>query len=153
MLQRHGDPLYADKKRVGGTTPGTQARRGYVAVTVGAALNFPPPATSPTVEKSDAPHRAAFAAQGKRGNGRNRREWEHRRIVKAKRGEVVHHIDLVPTNNDPINLHVFRSAAAHARAHRSLERAAAQLLHVGLLEFDRETGLYRPTGFSAPARK
>lgn len=108
------------------------------------------PATDAQIEKKDASHkRATRTNKGLRdGTGRVRREWQHRKIMGAKRGEIVHHIDLNPGNNNIGNLHVFTSPAEHALAHRSLERSAAELLCRGLIEFDRVSGLYQLVEFA-----
>ena len=51
---------------------------------------------------------------------------EHRRIMAEKIGrpllptEIVHHIDLNPSNNDPMNLELFPSASAHRLYHGRL---------------------------------
>lgn len=53
--------------------------------------------------------------------------YEHRLVAEGKigrrlkRGEVVHHIDGVKTNNAPSNIEIL-TAAEHRRAHRKLEK-------------------------------
>lgn len=143
MWHRHGDALFADKKRVEGLPPGQHKRRGYLMESP--VIDIPKAApSSASTEKSDRHHRQAFDARGLRdGTKRSRREWKHRKLVGATPGQVVHHIDLDPMNNDLLNLHVFASAKEHGAAHRSLELAAAEFLAMGLIEFDRESGLYR----------
>ena len=144
MWHRHGDALYADKKKKGGLPHGEHQRRGYKMVCPVAEM----PAAVPADATTEKTHRHASQAtinHGFRdGSKRERRQWQHRKIAGAKRGEIVHHIDLDPSNNDPGNLHVFKSAAAHGLAHRSLELAAAKFLADGLIVFDQATGLYRP---------
>lgn len=48
---------------------------------------------------------------------------EHRLISGAVLGNVVHHKDHVPHNNDPSNLEVYASHSEHRRAHAAEERA------------------------------
>jgi Fe2+ transport system protein FeoA len=52
-----------------------------------------------------------------------------------KRGELVHHIDLIPENNSPGNLYICESRAEHSFLHSSLGRIAAQLYHEGVVGF------------------
>jgi hypothetical protein len=145
MWHRHGDPLYADKKKVFGLPNGEHHRRGYKMVCP--VAEFPVAIQSnEQTEKSDALSKQAFVAHGFRdGSGKNYRVWEHRKITDAKKGEIVHHIDLNPGNNDRLNLHVFPSPKEHGAAHRSLELVAVELLMKGLVEFDRTSGTYRLT--------
>lgn len=145
MLQRHGDPLYADKRKRGGMAPGMQLRRGHIASGPSAFMDNARPATDAAITRMDRAHETATRRKhGLRdGSKRNRREWEHRRIAGAKKGEVVHHIDGDGANNNPLNLHVFACPADHTNAHRSLERIAYGLLREGLVVFDRSAGLYR----------
>lgn len=151
MWHRHGDALHSDAKKVAGLPAGEHMRRGYKIT--GETVNFvksqPPSATT---EKSDKPHRIAFDAQGLRTLGvkaNYRKIWEHRKVAGAKPGQIVHHIDGDPLNNERVNLHVFNSQAEHARAHRSLEKAAYSFLKSGLLVFDETSGCYVPAQ-SAP---
>ena len=58
------------------------------------------------------------------------------------RGEHVHHIDGVITNNVLDNLHVFSNAKKHTQCHGSLERAAFELYRRGLIRFDPNKGEY-----------
>ena len=144
MWHRHGDPLHADKRKKGNLPPGQHLRRGY-RITVDAVPANAVAVTAAT-EKTDRAHRQAFDSQGIRGTGgkrSHRKNWEHRKVAGAKPGEVVHHIDGDPLNNERENLHVFSSPAPHAAAHRSLERCAYELLRCGLVVFDRNEGLYR----------
>ena len=144
MWHRHGDPHYADNKKNGGLPPGQHYRRGYRMVC--------PTAETPAAVVADATvekgHRHATRQQennrGLRdGSRRNRREWEHRKVAGAKPGQIVHHIDGDRLNNVRDNLHVFNSPSEHARAHRSLEMIAFQLLKTGLVAFDSKSGCYR----------
>lgn len=73
---------------------------------------------------------------------------EHRDVASRALGrplssdEIVHHIDLDTTNNDPSNLDVLRDMSAHLRAHRSLDRLVAPLLAGGVTHYDRDLGAY-----------
>ncbi len=53
---------------------------------------------------------------------------------KLRRGEIVHHIDGVKTNNKKENLSVMNSSQ-HKLAHYSLEKIALKLYKVGLIEY------------------
>jgi hypothetical protein len=114
-----------------------------IAESVGAQMTYPIPASDPRIQKRDAPHKLNSAAQGKRNTGQRRRVWQHRKVTGAKPGQIVHHIDLDPTNNDIGNLHVYDDAAGHGRGHRSLEKVAASLVRSGTVVFDRLSGKYR----------
>ncbi len=78
-------------------------------------------------------HKNGYGYYGKRGTIA-RLEQEHginvrtsrgraRRAMDAKTGEVVHHIDGNPFNNDPANLMIFKSHADHMRYHAEQRRA------------------------------
>jgi len=60
--------------------------------------------------------------------------YEHRLIMEQELGrplleaEVVHHIDLDPTNNDPDNLIVLDNDSEHGRVHAYLQLALVQLM-------------------------
>lgn len=56
--------------------------------------------------------------------------------------EIVHHIDCDKDNNRLDNLHLFPDRAEHRRAHSSFENLVPQLLQMGLVRFNRETGRY-----------
>lgn len=144
MWHRHGNALYADLKKVAGMPAGVHMRRGYRITSP--VVNFVAAVTATAMtERSDKPHRRAFDAQGFRTAGVKpgyRKDWEHRKVANAKPGQIVHHIDGNPLNNELVNLHVFNSPAEHALAHRSLEKAAYQLLQCKTLFFDSATGCY-----------
>ena len=57
-------------------------------------------------------------------------EQEHRVVMGVRRGDprVVHHIDGNKRNNDPINLQIYETQAAHMRQHAK-ERRHAQATH------------------------
>ena len=147
MDRKHGDPLYADKRKTEGLPNGTHLRRNYEMVCPVAEFPIAVPATSASVEKSDRSHANALKALGLRdGSKRSRREWKHRKVVNAKIGEIVHHIDGDYRNNERSNLHIFYSAKDHADAHRSLEKLAFSLLMVGLVEFDHLSAALQSIG-------
>ena len=117
MARKHGDPLYAEKRKKGGLPYGTCLRKGYeVEMSPVADIPRADPATDPRIEKSDRRHAKAFDNHGLRmpgGRPRKRREYTHRRVVKAKTGDIVHHIDGRYRNNNIENLHVFKSPKEH----------------------------------------
>ena len=92
--------------------------------------------------KHDAPSNDNFKSKGLRNGRRQDRQWEHRKVAGAKPGEIVHHIDGNPLNNEKENLHIFKTAQDHAIAHRSLEKAAYALLSHGIVVFDQDSGVY-----------
>ena len=144
MWHRHGDPLYADSKKIEGLEPGAHMRRGYKMVSP-VQQHTKAVVADATVEKTHR-HSAKLTAtpHGFRdGSKRSRREWEHRKVAGAQPGQIVHHIDGDPLNNDLSNLHVFENAKQHGAAHRSLELLAYDLYRSGVLIFDRQDGVYR----------
>ena len=58
------------------------------------------------------------------------------------RGEVVHHINGVRSDNRPENLHLCESHAEHMRIEASLSACFRELLAAGLARFNPETGRY-----------
>lgn len=76
----------------------------------------------------------------------------HRLAVEAsidrllKPEEIVHHIDLVPSNNDVDNLQLCSGAAEHNAIHASLNNCVAALLASGALRFNRKTKTYEVSG-------
>jgi hypothetical protein len=145
MSRKHGDPLYADKSKVGGLPPGHAIRRGkYRTVSPVSEFTKARPINDPSHEKTGQGYRSLVEkSHGFRdGSSRTRREWEHRKVAGATKGDIVHHIDLNPGNNLPGNLHIYKSASDHVSAHRSLERVAASLVASGIVIFNHVTGLY-----------
>jgi hypothetical protein len=73
---------------------------------------------------------------------------EHRLIVERSIGrflskkEVVHHINMVETDNRVENLHLFSSNSEHFLSHGSLNGCVAQLIEMGMLKFDKGTARY-----------
>lgn len=78
--------------------------------------------------------------------------YSHRGVVERRLGrslrsdEIVHHIDSDKFNNADSNLYLFKSRAAHRRAHSSFESIVPRLLELGIVEFDRRRGVYRLCG-------
>ena len=143
MNYKHSDPLYADKKKTEALPNGVHARRGYLMECPVVDITKAAPSDA-TVEKGDRRHAIAFKNHGLRdGSQRHRRQWVHRKVAKAKPGDIVHHVDGDPRNNAAENLHIFKSPAAHAKAHRSLEKVAYQLLRDGHVEFVAGEGVYK----------
>lgn len=74
---------------------------------------------------------------------------QHRLVVERHMGrlltaeERVHHINCIPNDNRIENLFVCENPAAHTRAHNSLNECVAELLELGALMFDAQTGKYR----------
>lgn len=75
--------------------------------------------------------------------------YSHRTVVEKRIGrslgsdEIVHHIDGNKFNNASTNLYVFKSRAAHRKAHATLESIIPSLLEFGVVEFDRRRGIYK----------
>ncbi len=57
--------------------------------------------------------------------------------------ETIHHIDLDKRNNERDNLHLFANGSQHSKAHWSLRNLAKDLLHAGIIYFDRNEGVYK----------
>lgn len=143
MWRKYGDALHEDKRK-NGLPPGvSKHREKYIAVTDNAG-NFKAtvPQTDASITKLDRPHATAKKAQGLR-RGTSRKWLLHRKITGALKGQIVHHIDLDPGNNNIGNLHVFNSAKEHGVAHRSLDVVSADLVRYGAVIFDAELGVYR----------
>jgi hypothetical protein len=58
------------------------------------------------------------------------------------KGEIVHHVDMHPSNNEPGNLHVCDTLQQHAEIHRSLNDLVAGLIEDGIIAFDCSAGKY-----------
>ncbi|WP_367997716.1 HNH endonuclease [Alcaligenes sp. YSL9] len=75
--------------------------------------------------------------------------YSHRTVVEKSLGrrlssdEIVHHIDANKFNNSSANLYVFKSRAAHRKAHSSFESIIPALLERGIIVFDSDRGIYR----------
>lgn len=67
---------------------------------------------------------------------------------KLDKSEIVHHIDGDIDNNNPSNLHLFKSRAEHLRAHKSAGKRLKELFQRGLIAFNPESGLYALTDSS-----
>jgi len=57
-------------------------------------------------------------------------------------GEIVHHINVIPNDNLPDNLHVFPSILKHNAAHRSFLDLVKGLLDDRIIRFNTKTGKY-----------
>lgn len=74
---------------------------------------------------------------------------EHRFVMEREIGrrllsdERVHHINMVPGDNRPENLHLFKNNAAHHRSHGTLNALVRSLMDAGVVEFDADTESYR----------
>jgi len=60
-----------------------------------------------------------------------------------RRGEHVHHINAIKTDNRPENLHLFATVREHSQAHGSLNVLLDQLLRERVIEFVASEGRYR----------
>lgn len=49
--------------------------------------------------------------------------------------EVVHHIDINPSNNDPENLYIYKNLSEHQKGHMGLYKLVAELLKKNIIEF------------------
>lgn len=73
---------------------------------------------------------------------------EHRLIMEKSIGrlltrkEVVHHINLVKTDNRISNLVLFASDKDHFLAHGTLNKCVAELMEAGVLKYDRRKKAY-----------
>lgn len=74
---------------------------------------------------------------------------EHRLVVEKnlerflKKTEIVHHINLVKTDNRLENLVVFKSSKEHFLSHGSLNKCVKKLMEIGCLEYDTTTNEYK----------
>lgn len=58
-------------------------------------------------------------------------------------GEIVHHVNLVKSDNRAENRFVCGSHAAHGKAHASIGKLVKELLERHIIAFDRTEGVYR----------
>lgn len=83
------------------------------------------------------------------GNGERRTVQQHRKVMEdilgrpLRKGEVVHHINGIKSDNSPENLYLYESLKEHRIAHASLEKLLPALINLGVVTFDRETGTYK----------
>jgi hypothetical protein len=74
---------------------------------------------------------------------------EHRLIIEEQIGrhldkkEIVHHINLVKSDNRIENLVLFKCSRDHFLSHGSLNKCVKQLIDVGVLYFDRSNNTYQ----------
>lgn len=73
---------------------------------------------------------------------------KHRFVMEKKLGrplkktELVHHINMVKTDNRAENLSLFSNQKEHFLCHGSLNECVEELIKKGVLRFDKETGRY-----------
>jgi hypothetical protein len=73
---------------------------------------------------------------------------EHRLVMEKeigrllRRGEVVHHINLIKTDNKISNLVLFASDRDHFLAHGTLNKCVAKLMDAGVLKYDHKRKAY-----------
>ncbi len=76
--------------------------------------------------------------------------FEHTLVIAEKlgrlpeKGEVVHHVNLVKTDNRPENLYLCNHRK-HLKMHRDLEKLVASLIDDGIVAFDHKIGEYKRT--------
>ena len=75
------------------------------------------------------------------GKGLHRTIMENYIGRKLVRGEVVHHIDFIKTNNDIKNLYLCRDASEHAKIHQQYRRLRKEVGEIAIIIF--ENGLYK----------
>lgn len=74
---------------------------------------------------------------------------EHRLVVEKVIGrplnkeEVVHHINCIKDDNRPSNLALCKNSQEHFLAHGSLNKCVAELLEIGVIEFEHESKTYQ----------
>lgn len=74
---------------------------------------------------------------------------EHRKVMQDLLGrplgkkEIIHHIDGDKANNSSENLYLCSCMSHHRDVHNGLEELAFELFKAGLIEFDRENGVYK----------
>ena len=76
-----------------------------------------------------------------KGEPIHRKVFENHIGRKLIRGEVVHHIDFVKTNNDIKNLYLCKNAAEHAKIHQQYRRLRKEVGEIVAIVF--ENGIYR----------
>lgn len=84
--------------------------------------------------------------------------WEHREIMENSIGrgltdeELIHHINGVKGDNRIENLYLCDNRSHHATVHKQLESVAMDLVSMGVIEFDKEEGLYHVNSDILPIR-
>jgi hypothetical protein len=75
----------------------------------------------------------------RRRNPARRSMVRYRRLMNAQKGEVVHHLNCIETDDRLENL-VAVSRPRHSQLHKQLEQISAKLFTVGLISFDPRNG-------------
>lgn len=80
--------------------------------------------------------------------GAGRWPLEHTLVIEAalgrklQRGELIHHINLVPDDNRIENLYLCSGFSEHQRIHASADRVIKTLIDAGVIQFNWDTGEY-----------
>lgn len=125
----------------------SNARRSKVSVCSRACKNFYMSKPDGVTKRKTSGHVLEKSAQ--HPSARKGFVPQHRLVIERHMGrllaaeERVHHINCIPDDNRIENLFVCESPAAHTRAHNSLNECVAELLEIGALVFDAQTGKYR----------
>jgi hypothetical protein len=94
-------------------------------------------------------HRAVSQAgipmksRARRRNPNRRSMATYRKMIQVQKGEIVHHLNCIETDDRPENL-VAVSRPRHSQLHKQLERISAKLFMAGLISFEPQNG-YRIT--------
>lgn len=76
------------------------------------------------------------------------RRSEHHVVAEEKIGrklldrELVHHVNLIKTDNNPDNIFVCQSNNQHRKLHCQLETVAAEAMKYGIIKFDQNLGYF-----------
>lgn len=81
------------------------------------------------------PGKYGYNKTNKHQTSNHRKIYENYIGRKLKRNEIIHHIDLIKTNNDIRNLHYCKTRSEHSFLHRQLENIAGELYRIGIIGF------------------